>query len=307
MPQSTFHEPVLRDEAVSYLITDTDGVYVDGTLGGAGHAGRILSETGPNGRLYGIDQDEESIEEARKHFGQDSRFYAIRGNFGFMRTLLPAELQGETHGILLDLGVSSHQIDRPERGFSFQSEGPLDMRMSSLLGRTAYDVVNEYDYRRLRDLVFHYGEEKNSRKIAWAIISRRPLETTEDLRDAVASVTPERFLNKTLARVFQALRIEVNRELEMLERALEQGLELLRYRGRFVVISYHSLEDRLVKNFFRSGNSEGKVQKDFYGNDLSPYRPVTRKAVKPAREEVERNQRARSARLRAAERTEVAV
>lgn len=298
------HIPVLLQESVDALVTDKDGIYVDGTLGGGGHSKVILDKLGENGRLYGIDQDDEALEAASKRIGDDGRFIPIKGNFGYLTTILPPQTHGQVAGILLDLGVSTHQIKEPERGFSFQEDGPLDMRMGNLSGVSAYQVVNEYDYETLRDIIFHYGEEKQSRKIARAIIDNRPIETTGELQKVVSSVVNSRFEVKSLARVFQGIRIEVNRELEMLEDVLEQSLEVLKPGGRIVAISYHSLEDRIVKRFFKAGNFKGKVQKDFYGNPISPIKPVNKQVITPSKEEVSRNSAARSAKLRIAEKIE---
>ncbi len=298
------HIPVLLRESVDALITDKDGIYVDGTLGGGGHSKEILNQLGENGRLYGIDQDDEALEAASSKIGDDPRFTPIKGNFGYLTTLLPPHTHGQIAGILLDLGVSTHQIKEPERGFSFQENGPLDMRMGNLSGVSAYQVVNEYDYETLRDVIFHYGEEKQSRKIARAIIDARPIETTGELRKIVASVVNSRFEIKSLARVFQGIRIEVNRELEMLENVLEQSLKVLKPGGRVVAISYHSLEDRIVKRFFKAGNFKGKVEKDFYGNPISPIKPVNKQVITPSKEEVSRNTAARSAKLRISEKVQ---
>ncbi|MAO63861.1 MAG: hypothetical protein CL666_02555 [Balneola sp.] len=298
------HIPVLLQESVDALITDKDGVYVDGTLGGGGHSKEILDKLGENGRLYGIDQDDEALEAASNRIGDDSRFTPIKGNFGYLTTILPPQTHGQVAGILLDLGVSTHQIKEPERGFSFQEDGPLDMRMGNLSGVSAYQVVNEYDYETLRDIIFHYGEEKQSRKIARAIIDNRPIETTGELQKVVSSVVNSRFEVKSLARVFQGIRIEVNRELEMLENVLEQSLEVLKPGGRIVAISYHSLEDRIVKRFFKAGNFKGKVEKDFYGNPISPIKPVNKQVITPSKDEVSRNSAARSAKMRVAEKVQ---
>ncbi len=300
MTPSAYHKPVLRDEAVRQLVTDPFGTYVDGTLGGGGHAAQILQQLSGDARLYAIDQDEEAIAHVAEHFADEERLILLRGNFGYLDVLLPREVHGGVDGILLDLGVSSHQIDEPGRGFSFQKDGPLDMRMGSLQTRTAADIVNTYEYKDLRDLLFQYGEERESVRIARAIINARPLETTEQLRDVVSGVIPERFRNKSLARVFQALRIEVNGELQMLRRILEKGHELLRENGRFVVITYHSLEDRLCKNFFRYGNFGGDPVKDFYGNEIRPMEVLHKKIITPTDEEKAENPRARSAKLRVA-------
>ncbi|WP_425461077.1 16S rRNA (cytosine(1402)-N(4))-methyltransferase RsmH [Gracilimonas mengyeensis] len=298
------HIPVLLNESVDALITDTEGLYIDGTLGGGGHSKEILNNLGENGRLYGIDQDDEALEEASSRIGDDPRFTTIKGNFGYLATLIPPQEHGQVAGILLDLGVSTHQIKEAERGFSFQEDGPLDMRMGKFSGISAYQVVNEYSYEKLRDIIFHYGEEKQSRPIARAIIENRPLETTGELRKVVSSVVNNRYEVKSLARVFQGIRIEVNRELDMLKSVLQESLEVLKPGGRIVAISYHSLEDRLVKRFFKAGNFEGKIEKDFYGNPLSPIEPVNKQVITPSEKEVSDNPAARSAKLRIAEKTE---
>lgn len=301
MTATEYHIPVLRDESVDLLITDTNGIYVDATLGAGGHSAAILDRLGPDARLYGIDQDDEAIAEATSSISDKARFHPLRGNFGYLSTLLPPSVHGNISGILLDLGVSSHQIDAPERGFSFQADGPLDMRMGKLTGITAADVVNTYSYERLRDILYQYGEERASPAIARAIIDGRPIKTTSALKACVEKVIRGKFLIKSLARVFQAIRIEVNQELAMLRNVLEQSVSLLREGGRIVVISYHSLEDRLVKHFFRAGNFDGNLQKDFYGNVIRPLQPVTAKALTAGATEISTNPRARSARLRAAE------
>ncbi|MFN1834706.1 16S rRNA (cytosine(1402)-N(4))-methyltransferase RsmH [Balneola sp. MJW-20] len=295
------HIPVMLNETTEALVTDADGIYIDGTLGGGGHSERILSLLSEKGQLYGIDQDDEALEAAGERLNHDPRFYPIKGNFGYLSTLLPPQIHGQVAGILLDLGVSTHQIKEGERGFSFQEDGPLDMRMGNLSGVTAYQVVNEYDYEPLKNLIFHYGEERASREIAKEIIAARPIETTGDLAKVIRSMVPERFAVKTLARVFQAIRIEVNRELKMLEEVLVQSLDLLKPGGRIVVLSYHSLEDRIVKHFFRSGNLEGKIEKDFYGNPLSPINALNKQVITPSKEEVNNNPAARSAKMRVAE------
>lgn len=298
------HTPVLLDESVEALITDKEGLYIDGTLGGGGHSKEILQHLGENGRLYGIDQDDEALEAATSNIGDDSRFIPIKGNFGYLSTLLPPQTHGQVAGILLDLGVSTHQIKEAERGFSFQEDGPLDMRMGNLSGVSAYQVVNEYEYEKLRDVIFHYGEEKQSRPIARAIIEARPIETTGELRSVISSVVNQRFEIKSLARVFQGIRIEVNRELDMLRKVMEESLEVLKPGGRIVAISYHSLEDRIVKRFFKAGNFDGKVEKDFYGNPISPLKPVNKQVITPTQKEVAINTAARSAKLRIAEKVE---
>ena len=295
------HIPVLLDTSVGYLVTDPGGIYIDATLGGGGHSKKILEQTNKNARLFGVDQDSEALNAARINIGDDSRFSPVQGNFAHLPTIIPPENHGKIAGILFDLGVSTHQIKEPERGFSFQHDGPLDMRMSELSGVSAYKVVNEYDYEKLRDVIFHYGEERLSRQIAKEIIDNRPVETTGELRRAVENVVHGRHTIKSVARVFQGIRIEVNRELEVLKTALKDSLELLKPGGRIVAISYHSLEDRIVKNFFKSGNFEGTIKKDFYGNPITPIAPLTRNIVTPTEKEIEQNSAARSAKLRAAE------
>lgn len=295
------HQPVLLDESVEYLITEPGGIYIDATLGGGGHSLALLSHLNKDAQLMGIDQDDEALAAANKRIGDDKRFSSIKGNFGYLSRLLPPELHGEVTGILLDLGVSTHQIKEAERGFTFQKEGPLDMRMSNLRGITAYQVVNEYSYEDLRDVIYHYGEERNSRKIAREIINRRPIETTSELRKAVEAVVKGQYQIKSVARVFQGIRIEVNRELDMLRNVLEQSLDMLKVDGRIVAISYHSLEDRIVKKFFKAGNHEGKIEKDFYGHPLSPIEEISGGIIRPTDEEIEKNPAARSAKMRVAQ------
>ncbi|MBP3193404.1 16S rRNA (cytosine(1402)-N(4))-methyltransferase RsmH [Natronogracilivirga saccharolytica] len=300
MTDVSYHKPVLLNEAIQYLVTDPNGVYVDGTLGGGGHSARILQELSGDGHLYACDQDEDALAYAGERFQDEERMTIIRGNFGYIDTLLPKRVHGRISGMLLDLGVSSYQIDVPERGFSFQKDGPLDMRMGRLQASTASEIVNTYEYEDLRNLLYEYGEERHSGRIAREVIRSRPLETTAELRDVVASVVPDRFLNKSLARIFQALRIAVNSELRMLKQVLEKGTALLADDGRFVVITYHSLEDRLCKNYFRTGNFEGRPVKDFYGNDIRPLSVVNKKVISPSEKEQAENPRARSAKLRVA-------
>ncbi|TNE74492.1 16S rRNA (cytosine(1402)-N(4))-methyltransferase RsmH [bacterium] len=300
-----YHAPVLLSPTVSHLVTKSSGVYVDGTLGGGGHSQAILEQLDENGKLFGIDQDDEALREATARLRNDARFEAVKGNFGFYDVLLAPEYKGKITGILLDLGVSSHQIDDPARGFSFQQEGPLDMRMGNLMRLSAEQVVNEYDLGELRRIFYEYGEERHSNAIAKKIIESRPIATTAELKKAITKVVSGKFENKTLARIFQAIRIEVNRELEMLRQALEHAVEWLEPGGRLVVISYHSLEDRLVKHFMKAGNFEGEIPKDLYGNNLSPFDVITRKPIEADDKEIAENPRSRSARLRVAEKREV--
>jgi 16S rRNA (cytosine1402-N4)-methyltransferase len=294
------HVPVLLEKSVEYLVTDPDGIYIDATLGGGGHSKKILFALSDNGRLFGLDQDAEAHKAAAIEIGDDSRFTPVSGNFGYLKTLINPELHGKITGIFYDLGVSTHQIKEADRGFSFQQDGPLDMRMSALTGLSAHQVVNEYSYEKLRDIIFHYGEERFSREIAQEIISRRPLETTHDLKEAVTSVVFGKHTVKSIARVFQGIRIEVNRELDVLKESLTQAIDILQEGGRIVAISYHSLEDRIVKNFFKSGNESGKIEKDFYGNPLNPIRPITKNIITPSEEEIKANSAARSAKMRVA-------
>ncbi len=285
------------------LAIEKDGIYIDGTLGGGGHSTEILSHLGEKGQLFAIDQDDEAIAAASARIGKDPRFKILKGNFGYLTTLLPPQVKGQVAGILLDLGVSTHQIKEGGRGFSFQEDGPLDMRMGNLTGVSAYQVVNNYDYETLRDVIFLYGEERGSRQIARAIIDARPIETTGELRKMVAEVVRGSVQVGSGEGVFQGIRIEVNRELDMLKDVLTQSLEILKPGGRLVVMSYHSLEDRIVKRFFKAGNLEGNVEKDFYGNVISPLHSVTKQVITPSEAEVSTNPAARSAKLRVAEKT----
>lgn len=304
---TAYHAPALAQTVTEKLVTDPRGLYVDATLGGGGHAAALLDALAPEGRVLGIDRDVEALEAARERLAEDvetGRFRAVRGNFGRLEQLLQEHDAQPVDGILLDLGISSHQIDVPERGFSFQQEGPLDMRMDPRRGLTAEEIVNRWDADALKEVLYQYGEERRAPQIVRAILEARPLQTTTELAEAVRSAIPEREEVKTLARVFQGLRIAVNDELKMLERALEAGPAVLRAGGRMAVISYHSLEDRRVKRFFRYGNFEGKPVRDLYGNLLTPWKELTRKPIRASEPEVEANPRARSARLRVAERRE---
>ena len=288
------------------------GVYVDVTFGGGGHSRAILERLGDGGRLLAFDQDEDAAECAnalmRECVSAPQRFTFINENFRYLKSFLRLHGVRQVDGILADLGVSSHQFDVAERGFSTRMEGALDLRMDRRGDVTAADLVNSLDEADLTRLLKLYGELPNARQMARAIVKARgekAIATTTDLCEAVAHHLPRGMENKYLAMLFQALRIEVNGELEALKEMLRQAAEVLVPGGRLVVISYHSLEDRLVKNFMRSGNFEGEVEKDFYGNVLSPMRMVSRGAVQASEEELERNNRARSARLRVGERVAV--
>ena len=301
-----YHAPVLLAETLDLLVTDRAGLYVDGTLGGGGHAAALLDALGPDALVVGIDQDPEALARAGARLAEAAaagRFVALDGNFGDLTGLLRrAGLDGRpAAGILLDLGVSSHQIDAAERGFAFSADGPLDMRMGSA-GETAADLVARLSADALADVIYAYGEERRSRGIARAIKAAAPT-TTAGLADAVRQSVPGRDEVKSLARVFQALRIAVNGELDVLEAALPAALGALAPGGRLAVMSYHSLEDRRAKQFLKTGRFASQVEKDLYGNPITPWTAVTRRAVVASEAEVARNPRARSARLRVAEKT----
>lgn len=302
---TAYHIPVLWHTVVQDLITDREGTYVDCTVGGGGHAAAILDALGKTGRVVGIDRDKEALDEVARRLDKsvsDGRLRLVQGAFGDIGAHLEGLGLEQVDGILMDLGVSSHQIDEPDRGFSYASEGRLDMRMNPRTGTSAHDIVNTFDERSLAQVFFDYGEEPGARRIARTIVAARPLETTRDLAGAVRAAVPVRDEVKSLSRVFQALRIAVNGELEELEQALTAALELVVPGGRVVVISYHSLEDRRVKRFFRTGNFEGYLERDVYGNPLVAWRELYRKPVEAGPEERAANPRSRSARLRAAER-----
>ena len=289
----------MLQESLDLLEINPDGVYVDLTFGGGGHSSHIVQRLSPKGHLYSFDQDAD----AEANAFADERFTFVRSNFRFMRGNLRMRGVEQVDGVFADLGVSSHHFDATERGFSFRGDAPLDMRMNRRGGRTAADVVNDYDVERLTWILKNYGEIDGAARVARCIESARsaaPLTTTFDLVEAVKRVTPPRDESKFLSKLFQAIRIEVNGEMEALQMALEQSLKMLRPGGRLVIMSYHSLEDRMVKNFMRSGTVDGKVEKDFYGRVSTPFEIVTRKVVVPTPEEVERNPRSRSAKMRAA-------
>ena len=294
-----YHSPVLLGESTSLLEVKPDGCYVDLTFGGGGHSRRILSMLGDGGRLYGFDRDADT----KANIPDDPRFCYVESDFRFMRGALRLRGVTEVDGVLADLGVSSHHFDTLERGFSFRGEAPLDMRMNRRGGITAADVVNGYDTERLGRILSEWGDLDTTWKIAGAIERARkasPITTTAALVKAVEPCTPKKDAAKFLTKLFQAIRIEVNGEMEALRMMLEQSCKVLKPQGRLVVISYHSIEDRLVKNFFRSGNFEGVAEKDFFGRTSSPLTAVTRKAVVPSEAEVAANPRSRSAKLRAA-------
>ena len=291
--------PVLLKESVDGLNIDPEGVYLDLTFGGGGHSREILGRLG-GGRLIGFDQDPD----AARNVPEDGRFVFVNHNFRYLRHFLRYCGYESADGILADLGVSWHEFDEPERGFSFRFDAPLDMRMSQRGRLTAEEVVNGYDGERLARVFREYGEVENARRLADTIVAARArgaIRRTGELVEAAGPCVPRQREKKYLAQVFQALRIEVNGELEALREMLAAAEKALRPGGRLVVITYHSLEDRLVKNFLRTGNFEGEARRDFYGRTEEPFRAVTRKVVTPSAEEVERNPRARSAKLRIAE------
>ena len=295
-----YHLPVMLNECIEGLDIRPDGTYVDATFGGGGHSRAILSQLGPEGRLIAFDQDEDALANAL----DDPRFTLLNENFRYMKSFLRLNGVRSVNGILADLGVSSHQFDVAERGFSTRLEGELDLRMDRRQELTAKELVNTADEAELARILRLCGELPNAAQMARAICRarmEREIVTTFDLRDAVSRHLPRGAENKYLAMLFQALRIEVNGELDALKALLQQAVELLEPEGRLVVMSYHSLEDRLVKNFFRAGNFEGEVEKDFYGNPIVPLVPVTRKVITPGQEELQSNPRSRSARLRVAQ------
>lgn len=295
-----YHVPVLLKESVDLLGVEPGGVYADLTFGGGGHSREILSRLGKNGRLYGFDQDLDAI----PNIPDDKRFVFVRNNFRFLRGCLREAGVEQVDGILADLGVSSHHFDAEERGFSFRFDGELDMRMNREAGLSAREVVNGYEEQDLVRIFREYGELNSAGRIARAVVQARgrgEIATIAELKEAVGPLIPRNEESKFLAKLFQAIRIEVNREMDALKMMLEQALKVLKPGGRLVVITYHSLEDRLVKNFMRDGNFEGVAEKDFYGRVDTPFEVVTRKALAPSAEEVERNSRSRSAKLRAAQ------
>lgn len=294
-----YHNPVLRQLSVDYLVTDSNGTYVDVTYGGGGHSRAILDRL-DNGSLIAFDQDSD----AQSQLIEDERFTFVHSNFKNLTRFLKYHRAYPVNGILADLGVSSHQFDTPERGFSYREDGVLDMRMNTQTGESAQDIVNKYDESSLSDIFYRYGELSEGRSLARNIIRARekaPIETTRQLVEAVRPSLMRGKELKTLSKIFQAIRIEVNQEMAVLESFLEQTVDALEVGGRLVVISYHSLEDRMVKNFMRAGNLRGEIEKDFYGNPLTPFKLITRKAVMPDIEEINQNPRARSAKLRVAE------
>ena len=297
-----YHNPVLRQLSVDYLVSDPNGVYVDVTYGGGGHS-RTIMEKLDQGRLVAFDQDAD----AQSQLIEDEQFTFVASNFKNLSRFLKYHQAYPVDGILADLGVSSHKFDTPERGFSYREDGALDMRMNTQSGKSAQDVINQYDEKALSDIFYRYGELSDGRALARRILKAReeqPILTTQQLVEVLRPALIRGKENKSLSKIFQAIRIEVNQEMSVLEDFLTQTVDALKVGGRLVIISYHSLEDRLVKNFMRSGRLDGEVEKDFFGNPLTPFKLITRKAIQPEDEEINDNPRARSAKLRVAEKIE---
>lgn len=316
----TYHVPVLLKESVNGLHIKPNGIYVDVTFGGGGHSREILSRLGADGHLFSFDQDADaennifeesgdakdySNEQKAKRFVDDSRFTFIRSNFRFLKNWMQFYGIEQIDGLLGDLGVSSHHFDDESRGFSFRFDAPLDMRMNKRAGKTAADIVNEYDEEQLANLFYIYGELKNSRRIASALTNvrrQKPIATTSDFISAVEPLFKREREKKDMAKLFQALRIEVNHEMTALKEMLMAATDVMKPGGRLSIITYHSLEDRIVKNIMKTGNIEGKVEQDFFGHIDSPYKLINNKVIVPSEEEQSQNPRSRSAKLRIAER-----
>ena len=298
---SVYHNPVLLKESIDALVLNPDGVYADATFGGGGHSAEILRRLSPKGRLIAFDRDSDALRNAL----DDPRFTLVHNNYRFIHNYMLLEAPQGLDGILADLGVSSHQFDTADRGFSFRYSAPLDMRMNVQGQKTAVDIVNSYTQEELERILKIYGEVVNARRMAQLIVAARgnaPILTTDDLDNAIAAALPAKAEHKVLAKVYQAIRIEVNDELRSLEKFLPGAAASLKKGGRLAVITYHSLEDRMVKNFIRTGNTDGQEDRDLiYGGSTKPMEAVGRKPVLPSEEEIENNTRARSAKLRVAE------
>lgn len=300
MNQNPYHVPALLSEAIDGLNISEGGVYVDVTFGGGGHSRAILAELGATGHLYGFDRDLDVL----GNVPDDNRFTFVHSNFRYITNFLNFYGEENVDGILADLGVSFHHFDDSSRGFSFRADAPLDMRMNRTAGKTAADIANTYSLAELENIFRMYTDLKKPKALAEAIVRNRdvkPLETTFQLCEAVSKVLNPKSEKKDLSQVFQAFRIEVNGEMDSLKRFLESTLQVLDKGGRLVVITYHSIEDRMVKNFMKTGNVEGKEEKDFFGRVNTPWRLVNRTPIVPSEEEIERNPRSRSAKLRIAE------
>ena len=301
MPENTYHTSVMLHECIDGLRIDPAGTYVDVTFGGGGHSKAILDKLGPEGRLFSFDQDPDAWEQAEKI--DDDRLTLITANFRYLEKYLRLHRLKQVDGILADFGVSSFQLDAPERGFSIRFDGPLDMRMGPSASMTAAELLNSYSAEELQRILGMYGEVKNARTLAQAIIqarTRKPLETTQEFKEILNKLAPKHREFKYFAQVFQAIRIEVNQELAVIEEFLAQAPAVLKPEGRLVIMSFHSLEDRLVKNFIKAGNVEGKEDKDLFGVVHRPLESVIRKPITASEEELKINPRSRSAKLRIA-------
>ena len=297
----TYHVPVLLKESVDGLDIQADGVYVDVTFGGGGHSREILNRLGDDGHLYSFDQDADAERNIGEAFADDTRFTFVRSNFRYLMNWMRYYGVEHIDGLLADLGVSSHHLDDEQRGFSFRFDAPLDMRMNKRAGMTAADIVNNYEEEQLSSLFHLYGDMRNARRVAKAIVKRRAendIVSTHQLMEVLSPEISREREKKELAKAFQALRIEVNHEMDALSEMLQAAIRLLRPGGRLSVITYHSVEDRIVKNMLRAGNMEGKVEQDFFGRSTSPMSPLSNKVIVPSDEEQANNPRSRSAKLR---------
>lgn len=300
MQEPVYHIPALLTECIDGLNISPNGTYIDVTFGGGGHSRGIIDRLGAEGKLFSFDQDSD----AEKNIIDDKRFTFVKSNFRFLKNFMKYHNVEQVDGIIADLGVSFHHFDEADRGFSFRFEGKLDMRMNRRGGNSAAEVINKYPENKIADILYYYGEMRNARKIASEIVKRREnkiIETTSDLLSIIKGMINPKQEKKELAQIFQALRIEVNDEMSSLKSMLQQSVEILKPRGRIVVLTYHSLEDRIVKDFFRYGNFEGKAEQDFFGRLIAPLKQVNNKVITPSEEEIERNPRSRSAKLRIAE------
>lgn len=307
MAEEIYHIPALLEQSISGLAIQTGGTYVDVTFGGGGHSRAILQQLGQGGHLLSFDQDMDAYRNAVEQYPtmiNDSRWQFVHGNFRFLKNFLRFYDVVPIDGLIADLGVSFHHFDSCERGFSFRFSGPLDMRMNQQAGKTASEIINTYTEEQLSDIFYIYGELKNARRLAKVLVQARTkqkIERTEQLTELLTPLCGRDKEKKDLARVFQALRIEVNDEMGALKQLLYSTLDVVRKGGRIAILTYHSLEDRMVKNFFKTGNIEGKLEKDFYGNIISPFALINTKVITASEQEVEHNPRARSAKLRIAE------
>ena len=300
MQEPVYHIPALLNECLEGLNISPNGTYVDVTFGGGGHSRGIIENLGEGGKLFSFDQDSD----AEKNIINDERFTFVKSNFRFLKNFMQYHNVDEVDGIIADLGVSFHHFDEADRGFSFRFDGKLDMRMNRRGGKSASEIINRYPEDKIADILYYYGEMRNARRIASAIVKRREnktIETTSDFLSVIKDLVNPKQEKKELAQIFQALRIEVNDEMASLKTMLMQSAKILKPGGRMVVLTYHSLEDRIVKDFFKFGNFEGKAEKDFFGRVIAPLKQVNNKVIVPSEEEIERNPRSRSAKLRIAE------